>query len=132
MAPVVELQRSMAATIRYPLTIFYDASCRMCVAQVRRLKRRDAQGRLELVDCSSAQFDETVLAGLPLRRADLMAVIHARDAHGRWYSGVDVFELAYRAVGREAAAGIWANRALRPLLARLYARVARHRHAIPR
>lgn len=104
----------------------------MCVAQMARLKRRDVQGRLVLVDCSAADFDETVLAGLPIRREDLMSAIHARDAHGRWFSGIQVFELAYSALGRDAAAGIWGSRTLRPLLARLYAWVARHRHAVPR
>ena len=122
----------MAAAVRYPLTIFYDASCPLCVAQMGRLERRDVQGRLVLVDCSAADFDETVLAGLPIRRRDLMTAIHARDAHGRWFSGIEVFELANAAVGRDAMAGIWGSRTLRPLLARLYARVARHRHVFPR
>ncbi len=118
--------------MRYPLTIFYDASCRMCATEMEALKRRDVHGRLELVDCSAPDFDETVLAGLPLRREDLMTAIHARDAHGRWSSGVEVFELAYGAVGLDVLAGFWGSRALRPVLERVYPWIARHRQFLSR
>jgi predicted DCC family thiol-disulfide oxidoreductase YuxK len=122
----------MAATARFPLTIFYDASCPMCAGEMQLLKRRDAHGRLELVDCSAPDFDESVLAGLPIRRQDLMTLIHARDAHGRWFAGIEVFELAYGAVGLDVIAGFWGSRALRPLLTRIYPWVARHRQVLPR
>jgi predicted DCC family thiol-disulfide oxidoreductase YuxK len=122
----------MAADVRYPLTVFYDASCPMCSAEMRALKRRDAQGRLILVDCSAPDFDETVLAGVPIRRADLMTAIHARDAHGRWFSGIEVFELAYGAVGLDVLAGFWGSRILRPVLDRVYPWVARHRQFLSR
>jgi predicted DCC family thiol-disulfide oxidoreductase YuxK len=116
--------------VRFPLTVFYDASCRLCAGEMESLKRRDAHGRLELVDCSAPDFDEAVLAGLPIRRKDLMARIHARDAHGRWFVGVQVFEIACGAVGRDAMAGIWGNRALRPALERIYPWIARHRQLL--
>lgn len=118
--------------MRFPLTIFYDASCPMCATEMHALKSRDADGRLILVDCSSPQFDESVLAGLPIRRGDLMTLIHARDAHGRWFTGIDVFEIAYRAAGLETLAGFWGNRKLRPLLSRAYPWIARHRQALSR
>jgi predicted DCC family thiol-disulfide oxidoreductase YuxK len=118
--------------MRFPLTIFYDASCPMCATEMHALKSRDADGRLILVDCSSPEFDESVLAGLPIRRGDLMTLIHARDAHGRWFVGIDVFEIAYRAAGLETLAGFWGNRKLRPLLSRVYPWVARHRQALSR
>src|SRR5689334_24910211 len=89
----------MNRLILYPLTVFYDASCPMCASEMHALKARDAEGRLELVDCSAADFDETVLAGTCIRREELMTLIHARDAHGRWFVGVDVLEIAYRIAG---------------------------------
>lgn len=122
----------MAAAARFPLIIFYDASCPMCAGEMQALKSRDTGARLLLVDCSAADFDEAVLSGLPLRRRDLIALIHARDAHGRWFVGIDVFELAYGAAGLEALAGFWGSPRLRPLLTRIYPWVARHRQMLSR
>jgi predicted DCC family thiol-disulfide oxidoreductase YuxK len=123
---------TVAAAVRFPLTIFYDASCPMCATEMRVLKSRDTQGRLNLVDCSAADFDESVLAGMPIRRRDLMTLIHARDARGRWFVGIEVFEIAYRAAGLETLAGVWGSRRLRPLLRRLYPWIARHRQVLSR
>src|SRR5258706_1590043 len=114
----------------YPLTIFYDASCAMCAGEMQLLKGRDRDGRLELVDCSAADFDDTVLAGTRIRRENLMTLIHARDAHGRWLVGVEVFEVAYAAAGLRMIAGFWGSRFLRPLLVRFYPWIARHRQLL--
>ena len=119
-------------TIRYPLTIFYDASCPMCSGEMQALKSRDRQGRLELVDCAAPDFDECVLAGTPIKRSDLMGLIHARDAHGRWFVGMDVFELAYRAAGFESLADAWGDRRWRPLFDRVYPWIARYRQGLSR
>jgi predicted DCC family thiol-disulfide oxidoreductase YuxK len=119
-------------TLRDPVTIFYDASCAMCANEMHALKARDRAGRLELVDCSAPEFDETVLAGTGIRREDLMTLIHARDAHGSWLVGIDVFEVAYAAAGLTMIAGFWGSPKLRPLLARLYPWVARNRQLLSR
>ena len=89
---------------RYPLTVFYDASCPICAAEMRMLKRNDAEGRLVLVDCAAPEFDESVLAGVGIERADLMTRLHVRDSHGRWLVALDAIEAAYRAAGLERAA----------------------------
>ena len=122
----------MKRPVLYPLTAFYDASCPMCASEMHALKARDAHGRLELVDCSALDFDETALAGTCIRREDLMTLIHARDAHGRWFVGVDVFEIAYRIAGLEKMAGIWGSRKLRPVLSRVYPWIAKHRQLLSR
>jgi predicted DCC family thiol-disulfide oxidoreductase YuxK len=116
----------------YPFTIFYDASCPMCASEMHALKARDREGKLALVDCSADDFDETVLAGLPIRRADLMTLIHGRDAHGRWLVGLDVFEVAYAAAGLPRIAGFWASGLLRPVLRRLYPLIAANRRFLSR
>jgi len=118
--------------LRDPVTIFYDASCAMCLSEMHALKARDRANRLELVDCSAPDFDETVLAGTGIRREDLMTLIHARDAHGRWLIGIDVFEVAYAAAGLKAIAGFWGSPVLRPLLVRLYPWIARNRQLLSR
>ena len=118
--------------MRFPLTIFYDASCPLCASEMEALKARDAAGRLSLVDCSGPEFDEDALLGDGLRRSDLMRLIHARDAHGRWYKGVEVFELAYGAAGLQRAAALWGHPRLVPWLERLYPWLARNRQRLSR
>ena len=122
----------MERRVQYPLTVFYDASCPMCATEMHALKARDGEGRLELVDCSAPQFDEDQLLGDGVRRRDLMALIHARDAHGRWFVGADVFELAYGAAGFEAMARFWANRRVRSWMRLLYPWIARNRQRLSR
>jgi predicted DCC family thiol-disulfide oxidoreductase YuxK len=118
--------------LRYPLTVFYDASCPMCASEMHALKERDRDARLELVDCSAPAFDDTVLAGTGITRADLMARIHARDAHGRWLVALDAFEACYRAAGLERAAQVWGAQGMRPVLDPLYRWIARRRQLLSR
>ena len=125
----------MSATdrpVRFPLTIFYDASCPMCAGEMRVLKARDRGNRLALVDCSAPEFEEDELLGDGLRRSDLMNLIHARDAHGRWFVGPDALALAYGAAGLETMAHFWGSSRLRPWLGRLYPWIARHRRILSR
>ncbi|KTT06843.1 DCC1-like thiol-disulfide oxidoreductase family protein, partial [Pseudacidovorax intermedius] len=41
----------------YPLTLYYDASCPMCDAEMTHLRLRDEAGRLAFVDASAPGFD---------------------------------------------------------------------------
>jgi predicted DCC family thiol-disulfide oxidoreductase YuxK len=118
--------------LRYPLTVFYDASCPMCATEMHALRERDRHGHLELVDCSAPDFDDEGLRAEGITKERLMALIHARDAHGRWLVGIDCFEAAYRAVGLEARARIWGDRQLRPVLDRAYPWIARNRQTLSR
>lgn len=111
----------------YPLRIYYDASCPLCRAEMQGLKTRDHAGALELVDCSGEGFADPDLqqAGIPVARA--MERIHARDARGNWFDGVEVFSLAYGAAGMKRTARILANPVLRPVLEWFYPIIARNR-----
>lgn len=119
-------------TTHAPLKIYYDASCPMCASEMRALKALDKEDRLDLVDCSAAQFDPASVAPEGVTRSALMARIHARDADGRWLVGIDVFEAAYRAAGLNTAARLCGSRVLRPLLNRLYPLIADHRQLLSR
>src|SRR5262245_45768749 len=118
--------------IRYPLTVFYDASCPMCASEMHAIKELDTKGRIVLVDCSPADFGDARLSEGGFCRTDAMTLIHARDADGRWLVGIAVFEAAYRAAGLLTIARFWGDRRLRPLLDRIYPWVARHRQALSR
>jgi predicted DCC family thiol-disulfide oxidoreductase YuxK len=117
-------------TATWPLRIYYDASCPLCREEMHALKDHDAAGRLALVDASAPGFTDPDLVAAGIPRADLMRLIHARDAAGRWFIGVEVFQLAYGAAGLHGMAALWANPRLRPVWDRLYPWVARLRQPL--
>jgi predicted DCC family thiol-disulfide oxidoreductase YuxK len=47
---------SRIASVAYPLTVYYDATCPLCVAEMGAMKARDTTDRLNLVDCSPQAF----------------------------------------------------------------------------
>ena len=110
----------------YPVTVYYDASCGLCRAEVEAMKSRDAGDRLRLVDVSAAGF----AAPDGVTRDLLMSRIHARDADGAWLRGIDVFAEVYEAAGFPRLARLYRSRALRPLLDRLYPWIADHRQVL--
>jgi predicted DCC family thiol-disulfide oxidoreductase YuxK len=120
------------ATLSYPLTVYYDASCPLCRAEMETLKARDCDDRLRLVDCSAAAFDARTCAAQGVSRTMMMERIHARDVAGRWLVGLDVFAAVYGAAGFHVLARIYGSRRLRPLLDRAYPWIAAHRYALSR
>ena len=121
-----------ALTAVMPLTIYYDASCPLCRKEMHALRDHDRREQLRLVDCSAPEFRDPEVERAGFQVPQMMTLIHARDAEGRWFIGVDVFVLAYRAVGIEAIAGLWSNRVLRPFWDRVYPWIARHRMLLSR
>ncbi len=116
----------------FPLTIFYDDSCPLCRAEMNEIKRCDSRDRLHLLDCSKAGFCDATAAGKGILRDDMMRLIHARDASGRWLVGVEVFIAVYRAIGIESVARMFESSTLRPFWDRFYPWIARHRMALSR
>lgn len=113
-----------------PLQVFYDASCRLCATEMQALKAGDSQGRIVLVDCSAATFDDRPLRADGVTRAAMLQSLHVRDADGHWHRGVDAMATVYAALGFHAVAAAWVHPWLRPLTTRLYAWVVRHRHQL--
>jgi predicted DCC family thiol-disulfide oxidoreductase YuxK len=122
----------MDVPIAYPLTIYYDASCPLCAAEMHALQAQDADRRLVLVDCSAPTFDAREGEAQGVTRAAMLRAIHARDAGGRWLTGVDVFVAAYEAAHLPSMARLWRHRRLRPLWERLYPHIAKHRQLLSR
>jgi predicted DCC family thiol-disulfide oxidoreductase YuxK len=112
--------------ITYPLTIYYDASCPLCKAEMETIKETDFEQKLILVDCSTDSFTEPAFC--PTNKADMMERIHAQDAAGQWLKGVDVFAIAYKAGGFNKLGKFWDSKTLRPILTRAYPFIADNRH----
>ncbi|CAN5468905.1 hypothetical protein BH11PSE11_BH11PSE11_04570 [soil metagenome] len=111
----------------YPLTLLYEETCPLCKLEIDNLKARDHQLRLRFVDVSAVGFDPLPY-GVPL--SDMLEAIHAVKADGTMIKGVEVFRLAYEAVGLG-----WITRPtgwffLKPLFDRGYVHLARNRHRL--
>ena len=119
-------------SVAWPLRVYYDRSCGLCRREMHALAEFDARGRLQLVDCSAPGFEDADLAAAGVGVAEAMAIIHARDAEGRWLRGVEVFEVAYAGVGLQGMAAMFAHPWLRPLWDRAYPWIARHRYRLSR
>ena len=115
-----------------PLTIYFDASCRLCNSEIQAIKSHDREGHLILVDCSATDFDDTPYRTVGLTRAAMMESLHVRNSQGAWVKGVASFELIYRTVGLTAIANFWGGKFTRPLAERAYPWIARHRQALSR
>ena len=112
--------------VHYPMTIFYDASCPLCVREVTVLKRYDYADQIHLVDCSPTDF--ATVEGH--ERAAMMRLIHSRDAVGQWLVGAPVFAAAYRASGFASIASLWGSARLQPMWRVVYPWIADNRRLL--
>ncbi len=113
----------------YPLTLLYDGTCPVCVLEMDNLKARNTKSLLRFVNIATPEFDAKPY-GATL--GEMNALIHAQRADGSLVIGVEVFRLAYGAVGlgRWAAPTGWP--VLRPIVDVFYALFAKHRYRISR
>lgn len=111
----------------YPLSIFYDGSCPICRFDIHNLKARNQEEKLQFIDIASPAFDPTPYG---MTQADFMAEIHARRTDGQFVKGMEVFRLAYRAVGLGWAVAPASWDPLRQPADALYRLFARHRQKI--
>jgi predicted DCC family thiol-disulfide oxidoreductase YuxK len=116
----------MTANI-YPLTLYFDGHCPLCLREMRALRRRDRAARLRFVDLRAPSF----VAPPGTTMDDMLAAIHAVTADGRLVAGVETVRLAYQAVGLGWLLAPTAWRPLRSVSERTYAWFARHRFAVP-
>jgi predicted DCC family thiol-disulfide oxidoreductase YuxK len=114
----------------YPLTIYYDASCRLCNSEMQNIKLHDANNQLILIDCSAPEFDDTEFKPLGITRNLMMNRLHAVDAKANWLIGVEAFEVIYSTVGMASIAKLWGGRFTKPLTKKMYPWVVKHRYTL--
>jgi len=112
----------------YPLTLYYDSHCPLCLAEMQNLMLRNEQGKLIFTDIHAADF----IPPTGYSQKTLLERIHAKQADGQIIHSLEVFRRAYEAVGLG-----WVTSFTRwPLLGRFldsfYPIFARHRHRIPK
>mgnify|MGYP001224355309 CR=1 FL=1 len=114
----------------YPLTIYFDASCRLCNNEMQNIKIHDDNNQLVLIDCSVEDFDDIPFHAEGITKNLMMNRLHAQDANGVWLVGVEAFEVIYRTVGMASIAKLWGGTLTKPLAVRLYPWVVKHRYTL--
>lgn len=123
------MNASHTSPSNYPLTLYYDGLCPVCNLEMDNLKARNHQKLLRFVDISVPFFDPAPL-GVSLEA--LNALIHAKRPDGSLVVGVEVFRLAYGAVGLGHWFAPTALPILKPLADAAYAVFARNRYVFSR
>ncbi len=117
-------------TTAYPLTIYFDASCRLCSSEMQNITLHDVNNQLILIDCSAPDFDNTTCKINNISQTAMMNQLHAQDANGEWLIGVAAFEVIYQTVGMATIAKLWGSPLTRPWAERMYPWVVRHRYTL--
>jgi len=133
---VTNEQNVQRATGRQPmsrgqesLTIYYDGSCPLCLAEIHVLTARNRRGLMNFIDIGDKAFADT---GHPVSCAEAMAKMHGRLGDGQLLVGVPVFAEAYRRADLEFLAWLFSRAWTRPILDIGYGWFARYRHSISR
>jgi predicted DCC family thiol-disulfide oxidoreductase YuxK len=116
----------------YPLTIYFDASCRLCNSEMQNIKLHDLHKQLILIDCSAYGFDDSPFQAAGITKTLMMNRLHAQDASGQWLIEVAAFEVIYQTVGMASIAKLWGSPITRPCAERLYPWVVKHRYTLSR
>jgi predicted DCC family thiol-disulfide oxidoreductase YuxK len=82
----------------YPLTLFYDSRCPLCVAEMKQLQSLDAKKNLRFEDIYSEDFGDRFPHIDPVA-AD--RILHAEFADGQMLFGLDVTHRAWVAVEKK-------------------------------
>ena len=80
--------------INYPLTLFYDGACKVCSTEIRHY-RSIADQRLKFVNIASNDFDAETFGK---KIEEFQKKLHARDADGHYYTGVEAFRRLWEAL----------------------------------
>ncbi|CAM3631494.1 putative DCC family thiol-disulfide oxidoreductase YuxK [Polynucleobacter brandtiae] len=109
------------------LTLFYDALCPLCQAEIVFLSGRNHAGLLSFVDINSEQYSEKEI-GISCQQA--LASMYAQFEDGTLINGVDVFVAAYQRANLPTLAWLFSRPTLRPVLNVGYRFFAKYRHTI--
>ena len=111
----------------YPLTLFYDSRCPLCVAEMKQLRSLDMKKNLRFEDIYAADFADR-FPHIDPAAAD--RVLHAEYGYGQLLLGLDVTHRAWAAVEKKR----WIAVLRWPLIGRIadiaYLLFARNRYTL--
>ena len=113
----------------YPLTVFYDGQCPICLAEMTNLMLRNTAGLMRFEDVSRPGFSSFPPgADMPA----LMALLHVQCADGRVVKGAEALRLVYAGARLRGLAWLMSAPGLRQLADWSYPILARNRYRIPK
>jgi len=80
--------------VSYPLSVFYDGACGVCSKEIAYY-RSIADQRILFVNIADDDFDA---ASYGRTTAEFQAQLHARDARGQFFTGVEAFRRLWEAL----------------------------------
>lgn len=111
------------------LTVFYDSTCPLCMAEMRELQRLDVAKRLRLEDLFVPDFSDRYPH---IDRQQAIAVLHGQLDSGEVLLGLDCTRLAWALVGRKRWLAVLRWPVIKPVADWAYLLFARHRARISR
>jgi predicted DCC family thiol-disulfide oxidoreductase YuxK len=114
------------------MQVFYDASCPLCRQQMAQIKAADRFADIDCIDCSPAGFQNADAQASGITQTQMMQLIYARGANGKWLIGVDAFIAIYQQIGLAGVSKFWSHRLLGPLLRFCYPTFAKYRQPLSR
>lgn len=109
------------------LKLFFDGNCPLCAAEMRYLAGLDRDKKISFHDVRQPNALE-LLNGVSCQAA--LEAIHGQLSNGEIITGVDVFVLAYEAVGLKKLAWVLRQKSLRPFFDFAYRQFAKRRMSI--
>lgn len=114
-------------TISTKLTIYYDGSCPLCLAEIIFLQQHNRRALLDFVNLQDLDSSCTdINCELALK------TIHARLGDNHIITGPEVFYEAYKRTDLRAINYLFSLRSFRYLYAKCYVLFAKYRHQISR
>ncbi|MFT4651890.1 MAG: putative DCC family thiol-disulfide oxidoreductase YuxK [Porticoccaceae bacterium] len=109
------------------LTIFYDAGCPLCAAEINHLERLDSENKIAFEDIYAPLFDER-FPHIDQQEAD--RILHGEWSDGRMIYGLDVTYFSWSLVGKRHWVAILHWPFIKPVANLGYRFFARYRHRI--
>ncbi|TNF35281.1 MAG: DUF393 domain-containing protein [Gammaproteobacteria bacterium] len=111
------------------LTLFYDAKCPLCLAEMQQLKACDMQGKLVFENIHAPDFKQRY----PYIDPDYAnRILHGQLESGKIIKGLDVTHMAWSMVGKHKWLAILRWPMVRKIADVVYLVFARHRYRISR
>lgn len=120
----------MAVSPVFPVRVFFDGGCGVCASEMRTYRTREHGGRLIFINIRAPWFDP---APYGITGEEFMHELHAIDACGHVYRGIDAFRAIWKAFPDSRKYGVLDSIVVIPginlvskLLYRAFARIRGH------